>query len=269
MEIQILSDLHLEAPKGYDVFEITPTAPYLALLGDIGNTAHKGEFRAFLTQQLKQFRAVFLVPGNHEPYHSTWPDSLAFFTSFREDAEKDLSLGKFILLDRANFHIPDTNTVILGCSLFSHVPAASQMNVEMGLNDFFHSGDEWTIQEHNKAHDRGLTWLNEQVTFFEKEHPGMNLVIFSHWSPTRDPRAADPKQVNSKITSGFSTDLSMEPCFKSPAVKLWAFGHTHWNCDFVVERAAGAAPLRLVTNQRGYYFAQAEGFDIGKTVAVG
>lgn len=34
--IQVLSDLHLEAPKSYNIFGITPTAPYLALLGDIG-----------------------------------------------------------------------------------------------------------------------------------------------------------------------------------------------------------------------------------------
>jgi hypothetical protein len=36
LPIQLLSDLHLEAPKGYDVFEVVPSAPYLALIGDIG-----------------------------------------------------------------------------------------------------------------------------------------------------------------------------------------------------------------------------------------
>jgi hypothetical protein len=38
------------------------------------------------------------------------------------------------------------------------------------------------------------------------------------------------------------------------------------NCDFEVERDGGVGPLRIVTNQRGYYFAQAEGFDEKKTV---
>jgi hypothetical protein len=48
--VQIISDLNLEAPKAYDVFEIVPRAPYLAMPGDIGNvTAHKDEYLAFLT----------------------------------------------------------------------------------------------------------------------------------------------------------------------------------------------------------------------------
>lgn len=62
--------------------------------------------------------------------------------------------------------------------------------------------------------------------------------------------------------------MSEQPCFKSAHVKVWAFGHTHFNCDFVVDRADAGGPLRLVTNQRAYYFAQAEGFDAEKTVDI-
>lgn len=51
MAVQIISDLHLEAPKGYDIFDIVPTAPYLALLGDISNVVlHKDDYLAFLTR---------------------------------------------------------------------------------------------------------------------------------------------------------------------------------------------------------------------------
>lgn len=83
MAVQILSDLHLEAPKGYDIFEIVPKVPYLALLGDIGNiTTHKDECLAFLTLQLKHFRSVLFVPGNHEAYGSNWPDTLTTLRDF-------------------------------------------------------------------------------------------------------------------------------------------------------------------------------------------
>lgn len=41
MAVQVLSDLHLEAKKAYDICEIAPKAPYLALLGDIGNEKTK------------------------------------------------------------------------------------------------------------------------------------------------------------------------------------------------------------------------------------
>jgi predicted phosphodiesterase len=101
MSIQILSDLHLEAPKAYDVFKIIPKAPYLALLGDIGKIVpHKDDCLAFLKEQLRQFRAVFFVPGNHEGYHSTWPETLSILCAFEEDVRKDSSLGEFVLLDR-------------------------------------------------------------------------------------------------------------------------------------------------------------------------
>jgi hypothetical protein len=37
----------------------------------------------------------------------------------------------------------------------------------------------------------------------------------------------------------------------------------------VVERqGSNAGPIRLFANQRGYYFSQAEGFDVEKTIGV-
>lgn len=266
MAIQILSDLHLEAPKAYDVFDIEPKAPYLALLGDIGNVAaHKPDYLRFLTRQLQQFRTMIFVPGNHEAYHSNWSESLDILRVFQEDVYKDPSLGEFILLDRGVFRLPDSNTVILGCSLFSHIPPESHMAVSMGLNDFFQT-DQWDVDAHNEAHNRDLSWLNAQVA--DLEGRDVKIIIFSHWSPTLDARAVDPRHGGSQITSAFSTDLSREKCFTSDNVKLWAFGHTHYNCDFSAERDDGAGPLRLLANQRGYYFAQSEGFNSGKTLEV-
>lgn len=37
VSFQILSDLHLESPAAYDIFEIPTKTTHLALLGDIGN----------------------------------------------------------------------------------------------------------------------------------------------------------------------------------------------------------------------------------------
>lgn len=63
---QILSDLHLESPSAYDVFKVSPKAPFLALLGDIGVVKDAG-FIAFIQTQLRQFQIVFFLLGNHEP----------------------------------------------------------------------------------------------------------------------------------------------------------------------------------------------------------
>jgi len=266
MAVQILSDLHLENPKAYDVFNIMAKAPYLALLGDIGNAAsHKDEYLAFLTRQLRQFRAVLFVLGNHEAYHSNWPETLDILRAFEKDVRNDASLGDFVLLDRALYRMPDTNVVILGCSLFSSISPESHMAVSLGLNDFFLIND-WDVDSHNEAHRRDIAWLNTRVA--ELEQSDVRIMIFTHWSPSRDTSAIDPRHAASLITSAFSTDLSEEKCFKSEKVKIWAFGHTHYNCDFMAERKDGAGSLRLLANQRGYYFAQADGYDGGKTVDI-
>ena len=71
ISFEFCSDLHLEAPAAYDVFEIPPKAPILALLGDIGQTCDTG-WRELIIRQLHNFDTVLLVFGNHEPYHSDW-----------------------------------------------------------------------------------------------------------------------------------------------------------------------------------------------------
>jgi hypothetical protein len=273
--LQILSDLHLESPRAYDIYEITPKSPHLALLGDAGNVvSHKDEFLDFMTSQLHQFQIVLFVPGNHEAYGSDWPSTLHVLKDFEQDVqnrratenEKDQQLGEFVLLDRGIFELPTTDAgeqvVILGCSLFSRIPPDREMAVEMGLQDFFQT-TSWDIRSHKEAHARDLEWLNREVQRLEGSKA--RIAVLTHWSPTTDARSTDPKHVNSPIAAGFSTNLSDQVCMTSESVVLWAFGHTHYNCDFEVQRENGV-PLRLVTNQRGYYFAQSKGFDLEKVV---
>ncbi|KAK2599186.1 hypothetical protein QQS21_005377 [Conoideocrella luteorostrata] len=266
MAVQILSDLHLESPPAYDVFEIVPKAPYLALLGDIGNiAAHKDGCLAFLTRQLRQFKAVLFVPGNHEAYRSNWDDTLEILRIFQQHAHHDASVGEFVLLDRTTYRLPGTNVVVLGCSLFSRIPPDKHMTIGMSLNDF-HQTSGWTTDNHNDMHQRDLAWLNAEVS--DLEESDISIMIFSHWSPSTDRRAIEPRHAGSSIGSAFSTDLSEQPCFRSGKVKVWAFGHTHYNCDFECDRAGDAGPLRLVTNQRGYAYCNADGFDPDKTLSI-
>lgn len=273
--IQVLSDLHLESPKGYDIFEIVPKAPYLALLGDIGNIVpHRELFLAFLTCQLRQFQAVMFVPGNHEAYGATWPETLSILEDFEQTVQKTRSgansdgLSRFVILNRGIFELPtvdDQNqTIVLGCSLFSHVPPQSEMAVDMGLQDFFQTS-AWSVRAHNASHERDLAWLNHQVDRIQRANSNAKIVILTHWSPTTDSRSLDARHAGSLITAGFATNLSEEHCYRSPNVRVWGFGHTHFNCDFTADRI-DAGPLRLLTNQRGYYFSQSQGFDGSKTI---
>lgn len=265
-QLQVLSDLHLETPAAYDIFDITPTAPYLALLGDIGNTKDEGFFD-FLCKQVAKFQVVFFVIGNHEPYHSTHPKSKARLQQFqkqiaKERANGNTELGRFVFLDQTRFDLSSSIT-LLGCTLFSNVDDAHKDYVNFGMNDFFHIKG-WDIDQHIENHKSELQWLNEQVTKITEDDPERRIIILTHYSPTVDSRANDPKHSGSKIFSGFVTDLSKEICYTSKQVVAWAFGHTHYNCDFVDETTG----TRFFTNQRGYYFAQAGLMEMGKVLEV-
>ena len=203
--IQILSDLHLEAPMAYDTFEITPKAPHLALLGHIGNPgreSHKDKMFGFLNRQLRASRTLFFVPGNHEAYHSTWPATLSALEEFKHDADsrrkEDTSLGIFVLMNRASFMMGE-RVLILGCSLFSLVPPERFPFVETGLNDFYQISSGWDVEEHNAAHKRDLEWLNEQAERAEQDPSVRTVVILTHWSPSVDDRAIEPRHKGSDI----------------------------------------------------------------------
>jgi hypothetical protein len=58
--------------------------------------------------------------------------------------------------------------------------------------------------------------------------------------------------------SAFATEVLARVC-AGGAVAVWAFGHTHWNCDF--ERAG----VRVVANQRGYRDGES-GFDAARVL---
>lgn len=192
IKLQILSDIHLEAPKAYDIFAITPSAPYLALLGDIG-CVKDDDYFTFLTAHLAQFKIVFLLLGNHEPYHSSWHASRERIRAFERviNTSPPPGRGRFVFLDRERFDLSGTVT-ILGCVLFSQVEKEQEETVSFGLNDFYHI-EEWTVEQHSAVHRKDLEWLNEQVVKIEMSEPERKIVVLTHHSPTVMEEAVDPK----------------------------------------------------------------------------
>jgi hypothetical protein len=61
------------------------------------------------------------------------------------------------------------------------------------------------------------------------------------------------------------TDPRDEKCWKSPAVRTWAFGHTHYNCDFEEE----VAGKKVLTNQKGYLLMPQKAFNMKATYRLG
>ncbi|OSS49646.1 hypothetical protein B5807_05907 [Epicoccum nigrum] len=216
VKVQILSDLHLESPAAYDVFDITSIAEYLALLVDIGYTKDAG-FIEFLRKQLPKYRTVFFVLGNHKPYHSSYAASKQNLLTLQAETKQQAS-GKFILLKQTRYDLSPTVS-ILGCTLFLNITAAQKDFVSFGLNDFYHI-ENWTVEEHVQKHESELRWLKAEVQRLTKEEPDHKIIIMSHYSPTVDIRSINPKHSNSNISSGFMTDLSDETCLSSAHIAV-------------------------------------------------
>jgi hypothetical protein len=269
VDLQILSDLHLEMIKElHENDYIPPRAPYLALLGDIGYGNSERLFH-YLEAQLRNFRIIFFVLGNHEAYHSSWPAVKDNFQRFSQHialkTPHDPALGRFVLLDKTRYDL-SADVTILGCTLYTHVPAHHKAYVGQRFNDF-HLIEGWTVDAHNAAHHQDLVWLNNQVSEISRMEPHRKIVILTHHSPSVDRRTVDPRfhdaGDNHPGGSGVRTDLRGRTCWENERVRLWAFGHTHFNCDFTEWTGR-----RVLTNQMGYIHSTSKGFDPLKVVTI-
>lgn len=267
---QILSDLHLETPAArptYSDFRLRITGPYLVLLGDVG-LANDGRLLTFLEAQLERFEIVFYVFGNHEPYDATWEAAKQTMRGFEDQIARrradDDALGRFVLPDQTRYDITP-GLSILGCTLFSDIDLEQASSVQLSVSDFERIQD-WSVESHNVAHKVDLDWLNQQVLKISRDEPERQIVVFTHYLPTLRPEANDPRHLkdSSDMRSAFMTDLSNELCWISPAVALWAFGHTHFNHNFIDETTG----KRVVANQKGYSRSEAAGFDAEKVVSI-
>ncbi|KAI9844809.1 MAG: hypothetical protein M1837_005227 [Sclerophora amabilis] len=276
VQLLIMSDLHLETPLArptYEEFDILPSqCPYLALLGDIGHVSDARLF-TFLTRQLDKFEIVFFLLGNHEPYGMSIDAARASVRAFkdltdqqRQGASPESSgAGKFVFLDQTRYDLSNQVTV-LGCTLFSRILHEQRPSVSLFASDFSNIQD-WSIDRHCAAHEADVAWLNDQVAQIGRDEPDRSILVLTHHSPTWLDAANDPKHIKdtAQVRSAFATDMSDKVCWTSAQVRLWAFGHTHFNCDLQDPQTG----KRLVTNQKGYRRTELMTFSPEKTVTVG
>ncbi|KAI1340201.1 hypothetical protein F5Y15DRAFT_406881 [Xylariaceae sp. FL0016] len=183
-------------------------------------------------EQLRKYCVIFFLFSNHEATHST----------------RDVAKARLVLLEQTRHDVSDGLTV-LGRTLSSHAPDERASAVSNRLIDFTSIGN-WIIAHHSKSHDSDLACFNGQ----------RQIAIFTHHSPTVDPRANDPVREGGEVKSGFITDLSSQICWTNVNIMLWALGHTHLNCKLVDEIGK-----RIAMDQRGCHLALQNDFSIRKT----
>ncbi|MCJ1345505.1 hypothetical protein MMC31_003712 [Peltigera leucophlebia] len=271
---QINSDLHLEVGQQYSSFQIPASAPYLVLAGDIGRLADYDSYLDFLRTQTEQFELVFLVLGNHEFYSST-------FTAGLESAgklEKEPCLnGRLVLLHQTRYDLPNSGLVVLGCTLWSKVPAEVNEIVKAKVKDF-QKIEGWTVGHHNAAHESDLSWLRQQIVSVQTENKESqkgeserSILVITHHAPLVS-GTSSPDQAKNPWTPAFATDILSQGNWTN--VKAWVFGHTHYTTEL---KKGG---VKVVSNQRGYVLPGAAtgqelkkmenrtGFDVRKVICV-
>ncbi|KAF2623933.1 hypothetical protein BU25DRAFT_494078 [Macroventuria anomochaeta] len=267
---QIISDLHLETPiqtPSYSYFSSPSNFPlptnHLFLLGDIGLITHSSPLLHFLRSLLlRSFSLeIFYVLGNHECYHTTFENGLAMLQSWDTLLNSEFG-ARFHVMERRRVDISETLT-LLGCMLWTHVPENHAQIVAQGVKDFDDKTRIWdrSLDDHNADHARDLAWLNAQVKVIEDSEPHREIVVLTHHSPTTDPRANSKRFLPERpMNSAFRTDLSKERCWTSKSVKVWAFGHTHFSCQFVDSTSGEGGRRKLVVaNQKGYAYLEGIG----------
>jgi predicted phosphodiesterase len=249
-QFQIVSDLHLETPitsPSYSKFRLNIQASNLCLLGDIGLVKDDSLFtwiRKLLaaTPNLK----IFYILGNHEPYGIALAAARSRMSSFARESTREFG-DRFIFLDRGRYDINPRITV-LGCTLWSEIAPEEVKAAALRLTDMqeIKGIANWDVYSHLQEYHLDLNWLNQEVDQISREDPNREILILTHHSPTTHIQANNPTHEGSGINSAFRTDLSSQPCWKSPQVKMWAFGHTHYSC-FYSENGK-----LIVSNQKGY-----------------
>ncbi len=241
---QFMSDLHLETLNEYQTFRIPRLAPYLVLAGDVGRLSNYEQYSSFLRRQCDLFTKVFLILGNHEFYGLSREEGIQRARSLEHEQALE---GKLVVLNRNRVDLHGNERItILGCTLQSHIPPAAQAAVEHAVKDFQRIKG-WTVDNHNREHDKDLEWLQQQIHSIRSEQDGSRtrIIVLTHHAPSMR-ETSSPKDRDSPWRSAFATDLfadGVAPILRE--VRLWIYGHTHYTTQF------SKGTVKFLSNQRG------------------
>ena len=199
---QVLSDLHLEVGQQYASFHLLVSAPDLILGGDIGRLIDYDVFLGFLDRQAQSFERVFWVLGNHEFYGISYEQGLKQAQKLQDEPAV---AGKVFLLHRTRHELKGTNMTILGCTLWSRIPACSTDIVREKVKDFRKIRD-WTVANHNAAFQEEVDWLRSQIESIRTEQPSREIMVITHHAPSTQ-NCSWPEHHGNPWNSAFGTDI--------------------------------------------------------------
>jgi len=238
---QLISDIHLEFYKLSNIPFIIPTADYLILAGDIGKPK-SDIYYTFMQDCSEKFKHTFVICGNHEYYsnHHTIQQIDDHFIHLNNE------WSNVHFLQRMSFELDDI--IILGCTLWSHIPDSMLSSIVDMMNDYNHimigknENHKYIKLDPNyvnQLHQNDLEWLRRNI---ESLSTDKKILIITHHAPLMKMAGKYYDQI---LNCAYTTDLS-DFIISHSNVKMWCCGHTHQHVDLQIENT------RVLSNCKGY-----------------
>jgi len=241
MNIQVLSDLHLEFGKA----DLDFTGVDLVILaGDI----HTGEKGFEWIEQHIRATPVIYVLGNHEYYRSSYPKLLHKLRQQAAGTNIHVLEKESVEMDGIRFH---GTTLWTNFELFGDPKIVGPI-CQQALNDYRlirldPSYSKLRSINTHVFHYQAVRWLRESLL---SSNAKTNIVI-THHAPS--PRSIPERYRNDIVSAAYASDL--EDLIRETRPDVWIHGHVHEPFDYFVDRT------RIICNPRGYVDEPYNGFD--------
>lgn len=236
MKIHQVSDLHLE----WGPCEL-PGGDILILAGDtieIRNIEKKESFIDFF-EELKKYREVLYIFGNHEYYYGDINESIDSFKEFLQEYK----ISNVTVLEDSYKIIDDV--IFIGATLWSDFYKDNpcvKWSASRRMNDFklvecahFPFNPDLALEKHN--------FSKNYIEKIVKENSEKDVVLITHHAPSY--RSISREYVNDDLNGAYASDCEYL-FYENENIKLAFHGHIHSSSDYMINKT------RVLCNPRGY-----------------
>lgn len=235
VNLQYISDLHLEFPENEKFIKdnpLTPKGEILIIAGDLVCFSKQTRVNDFINWCSDNFAKTYFLPGNHEWYNYNIDDKPFYLHEKIKD--------NFHLVNNVKIKYKDVDLIF--STLWTRIHPMNEAIISSRMNDFsvIKKGNRlFTPSDCTDLHEKSLSFIKEAVS-----SSGDNKkMVISHHVPTfmNYPK----KYAGDIINECFAVELF--DFIEESNIDYWQYAHNHYNHEpFKIGNTT------LVTNQLGY-----------------
>lgn len=233
MQVQILSDLHLEfgnrAALSFDKADI------VILAGD----THLGTKGIEWVKKYIPNKTVLYLLGNHEYYKGSYPKTLKKIQEAVQDSSIQVLENSFVDIGNVRFH---------GCTLWTDFsilgdPMQYGMICQSKMNDYKYIKRDPSYSKIRSVdvygiHQRSKAWLKESLT----QSVGLKNIVITHHAPSL--QSIPEANRKDPVTAAYASDL--EDLILEYQPLYWIHGHIHTPTRYCIGKT------EIICNPHGY-----------------